>query len=418
VRRRDPRPATVRLRRLRWSLTAAFALFSLAGLVILAIIAARTDAHAQSQARFDEMRRRTTAVVRLLYYEDGRLRLDGLRDDEATQGVPQIAVVTDGRVVFTSRHPRFQVDVAELRRVTARAMAEDEDVRSRTSDRGGTKVDLLASPFYRDSDGSVAGAAIAIADAGEGEARHRTLVTSLVIGCAALTALSLTGGYLLSGRSLRPALAALDQQERFLADAAHELRTPLTALRLNIDAARRTHPGEEGALQRASRTTERMSELVTYLLDRARVMAGAHEVRTERLRLDQLVADVVEELPGASDVTVRTTPSIVNGDPTLLRLAVRNLVDNALRHGRADGAPAEVTVTVEDGVVTVADRGPGLGGAESVFERFRSGSGRGVGIGLSIVGWVAQAHRGSVTHEPAPGGGTRFRLTLGPRNDP
>jgi two-component system sensor histidine kinase MprB len=95
--------------------------------------------------------------------------------------------------------------------------------------------------------------------------------------------------------------------------------------------------------------------------------------------------------------------------------AVGNLLDNAVKWS-PPGAP--VDVRVQDGEITVRDHGPGIAQVDlpHVFDRFyRAPSARGLpgsGLGLAIVKHVADAHRGTVSAEPAPGGGTLLRLTL------
>ena len=130
--------------------------------------------------------------------------------------------------------------------------------------------------------------------------------------------------------------------------------------------------------------------------------------------LDQMVSTVVEETPHeGTDITVTTAPTKVQADADLVRRAVGNLVDNALRHGRVPGRAAAVHITVAGGRVTVADNGPGIdpATAEASFERFTS-SGGSSGLGLSIVRWVAQAHGGTLRVYNAEKGGAIFELEL------
>jgi signal transduction histidine kinase len=110
-------------------------------------------------------------------------------------------------------------------------------------------------------------------------------------------------------------------------------------------------------------------------------------------------------------------PAPASGQSDLIEVAIRNLVDNALRHAPPRSA---VSVTVQQGPrVLVEDRGPGIPDAhkEKIFDRFwradrnRPGS---TGIGLALVRRIAQLHGGSVRVEDRPGGGARFVLTLEP----
>jgi two-component system OmpR family sensor kinase len=112
---------------------------------------------------------------------------------------------------------------------------------------------------------------------------------------------------------------------------------------------------------------------------------------------------------------VNSEPVVVLGDPDLLAQAVRNLVENAQRHGGPAGTPVEVTVT--PGIVTVRDHGAGvpLADRERVFARGVTGGSEaasGTGAGLAIVRWVAELHHGTAHLADAPGGGLIAELRL------
>jgi two-component system sensor histidine kinase MprB len=112
---------------------------------------------------------------------------------------------------------------------------------------------------------------------------------------------------------------------------------------------------------------------------------------------------------------VKAEPCVVRARRARLARAVANLLDNAVKWSPPGGA---VEVRVQDGAVTVRDHGPGIAKTDlpHVFDRFyRAPSARGLpgsGLGLAIVKHVADAHRGTVSAEAAPGGGTVFRLQL------
>ncbi|MYT82084.1 Signal transduction histidine kinase [Streptomyces sp. MnatMP-M77] len=417
-------PARRRLHRLRLRLTAAYTLITVVGLACLSWLVIRTDDRARMDAEYDEMRRRASVAASLVYYEDDRIRLDGLADDEATSGTPQVLVVErrpgGGPVtVFRGRTAQFAVAAGTVREVARSAMDEEGPVRTGARDRTGEPVRLLAVPFYHDATDEVAGAAVAVGDPERGAAEHRSLVLSLVIGAGALTALAALTGHVLSGRSLRPAWEALEQQERLLADAAHELRTPVAVMRGSVEVAAGAPGGLEGQLPRIRRAADRMADVVENLLTRGRLEAAADVVRAEPLRLDQLVEEVCAELPeGGPGLESRLEESVVEADAALVRVAVRNLLDNAVRHGRVPGVTpdgAELLVTVCGPEVRVADRGPGVAPARlpELTERFSSPGG-GTGIGLSLVRRIAEAHRGSLSVRARPGGGAEFALRLAP----
>ncbi|MFJ4828031.1 sensor histidine kinase [Streptomyces bacillaris] len=454
ARRRSP--ARDRLRRLQLRLTAAYTLITLAGLSCLAWLVIRTDDRSREAAEYDEMRRRASVAASLVYYEDDRIRLDGLADDEATAGTPQVLVLEERpgggpAVVFRGGVQQFDVPATALARAARAAMHREETVREEAHDRTGGPVRLLAVPFWHDATDEVAGAAVAVGDPAYGAAEHRSLVLSLVVGCAALTALAALTGHVLSGRSMRPAWQALEQQERLLADAAHELRTPVAVMRGSVELAERGSGGADTYLPGIRRAADRMGHVVENLLTRGRLEAAVEAVRAEPLRLDQLVEEVCAELPeGGHRLELRAAESVVEADAALVRVAVRNLLDNAVRHGRTGKEPgpalgraerhgaepgesgesgraeghgadpgepgrADLLVTVDGPEVSVADRGPGVepGRLPELIERFRSPGG-GTGIGLSLVHRVALAHRGALTVRARPGGGAVFVLRLAP----
>ena len=217
-------------------------------------------------------------------------------------------------------------------------------------------------------------------------------------------------------------LAALEEsvgrQRRLVADASHELRTPLTAARTNVDLVREGKlPDEEvrHALDEASVELDSLTSLVSDLVELAR--GEERKLRLEDVALDDLVSSAVERAkaraPEATFVT-SLAPVHVRVDPILVERAVGNLLDNAVKYS-PPGAPIEVSV--RDGEVTVADRGPGIAeeDLQRIFDRFyRAATARakpGAGLGLAIVREAAEAHGGQATAESSASG-AKFRLTL------
>src|SRR2546423_3630744 len=213
---------------------------------------------------------------------------------------------------------------------------------------------------------------------------------------------------------------SLRQQRQLVADASHELRTPLTSLRTNLELLARGHPTDEterrAVLADLVTQIERLSTLVADLIDLARDEEATLPV--EEVRLDEVVEDALSgvrgRFPGVR-FTVSARPTSIPGVRSRISRAVTNLLDNAGKWSPAGGL---VEVTVADGEVSVRDHGPGVApeDAPHVFDRFwRAPNARGMpgsGLGLSIVKDVAEKHGGTVTFEPASGGGARFRLRL------
>ena len=228
--------------------------------------------------------------------------------------------------------------------------------------------------------------------------------------------------------------AAFDGQRRFVANASHELRTPLSIMRTEIDVALAdpaTSSVELRAMgERVREATERMERLIDALLTLARSERGL-QVR-QPVDLSEVASGAVASASadtGAEAVCVRTSlaRAPVAGDPALLERLAANLVENAVRHNHPGGW-VEVTTGASDGraSIRVSNSGPVVPPAEvpALFEPFRrlaaarTASGRGAGLGLSIVRSVAQAHGGTVHARARDEGGLEVVVDLPGTRDP
>ncbi len=206
----------------------------------------------------------------------------------------------------------------------------------------------------------------------------------------------------------------LDNERRFTSDAAHELRTPLAALLVQLQVAQRVQDESEkqAAVAKALRGAERMSHLVGQLLALARLDGAQESAQHLEFDLSALLEDAVREMtPTAAEkgrhLECRIEPDLtVLGNPDLLGVLIRNLLDNALRYGAVDGR-INVQMTREAGkaVLRVADDGPGVAPADleklgTRFQRFAPQSIEGVGLGLSIVRRIAELHGAQLDFGP------------------
>ncbi|MEU7641288.1 sensor histidine kinase [Streptomyces sp. NPDC039016] len=418
-RRAATTPAARRARRLRWRLTALFALTSAVGLIGLAAFALHSDDVATRHQTDNNLKLQATeAMTELDYDEDGHLDVRGLLDFMETDCPPLTVFSANAgelKAVRTPRRPCVRARLTDVRAIASTAVRRGDTAMSDAHAENGHPLRLLATPFTGPDGDTTGGAIVTAADTADDQKSHRELTLLLATGCAVLLSLSAVAGHLISGRAIRPALNALQQQEAFLADAAHDLRTPAASLRLLAETAMGDSTSRTDALERTVRLATRMGDLIDGLLTRARLTAGVATLAREPLRLDQLVEAVVDETPtDGHQITVDAEPVVVNADPDLLRRAVTNLFTNALTHGHAAGRPAEIELSVTpDGVLTIDDAGPGVSPdlAHSLFDRFHSGSGS-TGLGLSIASWVAQAHGGTLIATGSPLGGARFTLRL------
>ncbi|WP_256333672.1 sensor histidine kinase KdpD [Streptomyces sp. cf386] len=391
-------------------MTLLFASTTAACLVVLATVAIRIDAESRRSSLDHEAGSRAVGLSRAVWFDAGVLHLEPLREDELAQGAQVLAVLQAApgespsvRNVVPARSALPGQD--RLDQVWRKVLDEQDTVLLSAPSSNGGRLRWAAAPVWDDD--RIGAAVLAGTELARSERDQEVLVRWLALGCTALVCCATAVGHLLSGRAMRPALRGLGQQEQFLAEAAHELRTPLATLRLVVERG--------GSSDEALRLVDRLSRLVTGLLARARMEAGAQRAELVPLRLDQLVETTVEELPDHGRVTVRSEPVVVPGDPDLLAQAVRNLVENAQRHGSPAGSPVEVTVT--PGLVMVRDHGAGVSPAdrERVFARGVTGgpaTALGTGTGLAIVRWVAELHHGTVHLTDAPGGGLIAELRL------
>jgi two-component system, OmpR family, sensor histidine kinase MprB len=224
--------------------------------------------------------------------------------------------------------------------------------------------------------------------------------------------------------SFNTMLIALDtsreQQQRLVVDASHELRTPLTAVRTNIDfLGHATTLGAEERAQLIAETRLELDELTNLVSEMVELATDVRsEEPVEPVALAEVVNDVTARFrrrTGKEILVDVEGAGTVEARRAMLDRAVSNLVDNALKFSPDGDA---VTVTVRDGTVEVADRGPGIAAEdrERVFDRFyRATSARtlpGSGLGLSIVSQIAALHGGTVALDARDGGGTVARLSL------
>ena len=213
---------------------------------------------------------------------------------------------------------------------------------------------------------------------------------------------------------------SLDAQRRLVSDASHELRTPLASLRLNAEllAAHPEMPAAERAevLDRVAGQAAELSHLVANVTDLARGEPLSKD--RSRVRFDAVTSEALDAArrdwpQTVFDADLAACP--VYGNAGRLRVAVKNLLDNAAKFGPPEGP---VQVRLAEGELTVRDHGDGIDPDDLpfVFDRFyRALSSRGApgaGLGLAVVREIAHGHDGEVAAEPARGGGTLVRLTI------
>jgi two-component system sensor histidine kinase QseC len=216
---------------------------------------------------------------------------------------------------------------------------------------------------------------------------------------------------------------SIESERRFTADAAHELRTPLAAAKIQAQVAQMSpNPASRehalanmiAGLDRATRLVEQMLRLAR--LDPLSQLPHPQEVDLAELT-ERVAAGIQDAMPSARirlDLGQDLSP--VQGDPDLLEVALRNLIDNAVRYS-PEGA--EVAVIVRKGpsgmALSIQDEGPGVAEEElpRLIERFyrsASATAEGSGLGLTIVGRIAELHCARLEFANRAGGGFEARL--------
>jgi len=298
-----------------------------------------------------------------------------------------------------------------------------------------------------------------------------TLKHILVYVAAVLLLISAIGGWILSGRALKPVdeitrraqqitandlsqrldikqedelgrmastfddmiarlEEAFERQKRFASDASHELRTPLTVMQSEVSLALarpRSRDEYRETLASVDEEVSRLTTIVGDLLTLTRIDVDPAGIQHKPVALDELLRTLaarVNVIAAERDIAVRAenlAPVTVTGDSTRLRQLFTNLLDNAVNY-TPDGG--RVTVTLDktgDGArARVVDTGIGIAPTDlpRIFERFyrsdaaREQNAHGTGLGLAISRSVVQAHHGHITVVSEQGKGTTFTVTL------
>ena len=204
-------------------------------------------------------------------------------------------------------------------------------------------------------------------------------------------------------------------QKSLLANASHELRSPLARIRMAVELME--EQASPAIATELKRNIAELDQLIDEVLLASRLDASAQVAASEDVDMAALVAEEC----GPAGATFEAEALSVPGDARLLRRLLRNLLENARRHGQATPVQAKLYAFEGETRLDVCDRGPGVpqDQRERIFEPFyrlpgSSEAAGGVGLGLSLVRQIARHHGGAVECLDNPDGGCCFRVTLPP----
>ena len=390
------------------------------------------------------------------------------------EGIPGYVAITavDGDVIYISPGLR-QLPYASFVRLVA--LASETGTRQGSVDVG-NPAGVLRFHLRPATGAGQVGGIVTAAPARQVQLGPRQLATALLVISPIILTFSVGIGYFLVGRTLRPVdrivdevkaisdgrslhrrLAPLDTGDelarltatlnamlarlersfgslrRFTADASHELKTPLTVLRVGIERSI-THPAVPGdvlaTLDETLAEVNRMAEMVDSLLMLARADEGRAPLHLETFDLRELLAEAAEtasllgEQAGVDvEVAEPAAPILLPADRVRIRQLLMNLLTNAIKYTPAGGRVAIGCRVAPDVVqLEVMDTGIGIapGDLPNIFDRFwradparsRTGERPGVGLGLAICQWIAEAHGGTIAVQSRPGRGTTFTVAL------
>jgi two-component system OmpR family sensor kinase len=221
--------------------------------------------------------------------------------------------------------------------------------------------------------------------------------------------------------------ASMEGQRRLLHDVSHEVRSPLARMQAAVGLLRRKYDREEPTIERLEEEIVRIDRLVGDLLNLSRIEAGEFVGAEEDIHLRELVTDIVSDAnfeaasSGRSITWDDTVDAGLHGRPDMLRVAIENVVRNALKH-----APESRDITIRTSVdaarstytLSVLDSGPGVPEEELAhmfrpfFRSTHAVGTDGYGLGLAIAKRSLEAHGGRITASNRPEGGLVVKIEL------
>jgi signal transduction histidine kinase len=238
-------------------------------------------------------------------------------------------------------------------------------------------------------------------------------------------------GYLLAGKTLKPIEDVLEEQKRFISDAAHELKTPITALKTEIEVSLKNKMmGKKEAvsvIKSNLQEVNRLQKLSESLLKESKYKTDSYDLKKDKIDLKELVEKVSEKMKRFADrknimIITNLTKMNVLGDQNSLKEAFTIILDNAIKYSHKD-KKIKIKLVQEgsSAILEISDKGIGINKNELplIFNRFyRADSSRskssadGFGLGLSIAQSIIELHEGTISVKSEPGVGSTFKITL------
>jgi signal transduction histidine kinase len=262
------------------------------------------------------------------------------------------------------------------------------------------------------------------------EERQRNIAQ--YIGEGATFLLLTIAGAVFVYRATRRQIRMNTQQQNFMMAVTHELKTPIAVAKLNLETLRRhaLDPDKQQKIINATlQETNRLNDLCNNILLSSQLDAGGYRLNKESLDLGALAEECVHEFRqrfAQRSITAGIQPGImIEADMLMMKLAINNLVENALKYSPV-GSPIDVSLQTRDGNVelSVRDEGPGIPDVEKdrIFERFyrlgqeKTRQAKGTGLGLYLTRKIVEDHRGKIFVQDNHPAGSNFVIRFSQSN--
>ena len=259
-----------------------------------------------------------------------------------------------------------------------------------------------------------------------GEERERNIAQ--YIGEGATFLLLTIAGAIFVYRATRRQIRMNTQQQNFMMAVTHELKTPIAVAKLNLETLRRhaLDPDKQQKIINATlQETNRLNDLCNNILLSSQLDAGGYRLNKEPVDLGALAEECVQEFRqrfAQRNIATDIEPGImIEADMLMMKLAINNLVENALKYSPA-GSPIHLSLHTNDNKVelSVRDEGPGIPDAEKerIFERFyrlgqeKTRQAKGTGLGLYLTRKIVEDHRGKIFVQDNHPAGSNFVIRL------